>query len=141
MSPEKLVEEIKSAFTIFDMAEGEDIVALYFKDLITQYIPSYSPQPLYSRLPIFAKVLEQALPNSVANKKLIILIFAYDIGKMLGIAIRDATSIQSNLICLDELQLETGDWIDIGGPLQSTQAFPVTVKSLVFNQSKEYSSE
>lgn len=141
MSPEKLVEEVKSAFTIFDMVEGEDNVALYFKDPITQYIPSYSPLPIYSQLPIFAKALEQALPNSVSNKKLIILVFAYDMGKMLGIAIRDETSIQSNLLCLDELHLEAGDWIDIGTPLQSTQAFPVTVKSLVFSENKEYSSE
>ncbi|MHA2396886.1 MAG: ethanolamine ammonia-lyase reactivating factor EutA [Candidatus Thorarchaeota archaeon] len=42
--------------------------------------------------------------------------------------------MQHNLICLDELFLEDGDWIDIGAPLQSGQVVPVTVKSLVFNQ-------
>jgi ethanolamine utilization protein EutA (predicted chaperonin) len=40
---------------------------------------------------------------------------------------------------LDELSLEEGDWIDIGAPLGDGQSFPVTVKSLVFNQSKGYS--
>ncbi|MGY5872744.1 MAG: ethanolamine ammonia-lyase reactivating factor EutA, partial [Candidatus Thorarchaeota archaeon] len=77
----------------------------------------------------------------VANKKLIILIFSYDFAKMLGISIRDETSIQNNLLCLDELNMEAGDWIDIGAPLSTTQAFPVTVKSLVFNQDKEYSRD
>jgi len=132
ISPEKLVEKVKRAFTQFDMVEGTDIVALYFKDPVFHS---------YRLLLILAKALEQALPNSVAKKKLIILVFAYDMAKMLGITIRDETSIQSNLLCLDELQLEAGDWIDIGEPLQSTQAFPVTVKSLVFNENKEYNPE
>lgn len=70
---------------------------------------------------------------------MIILLFESDIGKMVGLMTRRETSIQHNLICLDELFLEAGDWIDIGAPLDSGSAFPVTIKSLVFNQSKEYS--
>ncbi|MHA1944270.1 MAG: ethanolamine ammonia-lyase reactivating factor EutA [Candidatus Thorarchaeota archaeon] len=128
---EWFAEEIKRAFTTFDMVEGEDIVALYFKDQIHHE----------DRFKVFAKAIEKALPNSVANKKLIILIFSYDFAKMLGISIRDETSIHSNLLCLDELNMEAGDWIDIGAPLKSTHAFPVTVKSLVFNQNKEYSPD
>jgi len=126
--PKWFEEEIKRAFTTFDMVEGEDLVALYFKDPVLHA----------DRFSIFAKAIEKALPNSVANKKLIILIFAYDFAKVLGITIRDETSIQNNILCLDELQLEEGDWIDVGAPLKSTQAFPVTVKSLVFNENKEY---
>ena len=124
-------KEIKRAFTTFDMIEGDDLVALFFKDQIHHE----------DRFNVFAKAIEKALPNSVTNKKPIILIFAYDFAKMLGISIRDETSIQSNLLCLDELEMEAGDWIDIGAPLKSTHAFPVTVKSLVFNQNKEYSQD
>jgi ethanolamine utilization protein EutA len=57
---------------------------------------------------------------------------------MVGLMIRRETSIQHNLICLDELFLEEGDWIDIGSPLHEGQVFPVTVKSLAFYDSKEY---
>ncbi|MFW9806131.1 MAG: ethanolamine ammonia-lyase reactivating factor EutA [Candidatus Thorarchaeota archaeon] len=123
------VDEIVRAFTTFDMVEGEDIVALYFKDHVHHE----------DRFRVFARALEKALPNSIANNKPIILIFAYDFAKVLGISIRDETSIQSNLLCLDELDMKAGDWIDIGSPLKETQAFPVTVKSLVFNENKEYS--
>ena len=126
---EWFVEEIQRAFTTFDMVEGEDLVALYFKEHIHHE----------DRFRVFAKALEKALPNSIANKKPIILIFAYDFAKMLGISIRDETSIQCNLLCLDELEMEAGDWVDIGAPLKETHAFPVTVKSLVFNENKEYS--
>jgi ethanolamine utilization protein EutA len=123
------MNEIERAFTTFDMVEGEDIVALYFKNHIHHE----------DRFRVFARALEKALPNSITNNKPIILIFAYDFAKVLGISIRDETSIQSNLLCLDELDMKAGDWIDIGSPLKETQAFPVTVKSLVFNENKEYS--
>ncbi len=133
-TPEVLEEEIKKAFTTFDMVEGKDTVALYFKELIysRHYVGDEWLAP-------FAKAIESALPNSVSDKKMIILIFGYDVAKRLGLAIRDETSIQDNILVIDELDLEAGDWIDIGAPLKETQAFPVTVKSLVFNENKEYS--
>jgi ethanolamine utilization protein EutA len=133
-TPQKLQEEVQRAFTTFDMVEGKDIVALYFKDMI--YSRVYTGDEW---LVAFAKAIEKALPNSVSKKNMIILIFGYDVAKRLGLAIRDETSIKTNILVLDELQLKAGDWIDIGTPLQSTQAFPVTVKSLVFNENKEYS--
>ncbi len=61
----------------------------------------------------------------------------FTVAKVLGITIRENTSIKSNLFCLDELDLESGDWIDIGEPLKTGDVFPVTVKSLVFNKNKE----
>jgi ethanolamine utilization protein EutA len=133
-TPERLVEAIRRSFTTFDMVEGEDIVALYFKDRVVSRV--YTGDEW---LPPFAKSIEEALPNSVSRKRLIILIFGYDVAKRLGLVIRDETSIKSNILVLDELQLEAGDWIDIGTPLKETQAFPITVKSLVFNQDKTYS--
>jgi len=132
-TPESLVEEIRRSFVTFDMVEGKDIVALYFRDRIISR--NYTGDEWLAH---FAKAIEEALPISVSNKKIIILIFGYDVAKRLGLTIRDETSIQSNILVLDELQLEAGDWIDIGRPLKSTQSFPVTIKSLVFNKNKEY---
>jgi ethanolamine utilization protein EutA len=129
-SPENLEKEVNRAFKRFDMQEGEDLVALYFKDPIHR-------SAYY--LPEFVKAIEKALPNSISKNMMIILIFGQDMGGFVGIALRRETAIQSNLICMDELELEEGDWIDIGAPLYSGQAFPVTVKSLVFNKNKNSS--
>ncbi len=129
-SPENLEKEVNRAFKRFDMQEGGDLVALYFKDPIHR-------SAYY--LPEFAKAIEKALPNSISKNMMIILIFGQDMGGSVGIALRRETAIQSNLICMDELELEEGDWIDIGAPLYSGQAFPVTVKSLVFNKNKNSS--
>jgi ethanolamine utilization protein EutA len=122
-------KEIALAFKKYDMEEGTDLVGLYFKDSLFRS---------YNWLQEFVTSIESALPNSVAGKKMIILLFESDIGKMVGLMVRRETSIQHNLICLDELFLQEGDWIDIGAPLRSDQAFPVTVKSLVFNEEKKY---
>jgi len=127
---ENIKKEVKRAFKNYDMKEGEDNVALYFKEFI-----DHSD----SILSTLAKAIESSLPNSVSQKKPIILIFSMDIAKVLGITIRRETAIQSNLICLDELILEASDFIDIGAPLNSGDAYPVTVKSLVFNKDKDRS--
>ncbi|NHJ48724.1 MAG: hypothetical protein FK733_13145 [Asgard group archaeon] len=120
----KLKGAIDLALKNFDLVEGEDRFVLYFKT------PFMRAQVMEK----FASAIEEALPNSVAKKKLIVLILAFDGAKVLGITIRENTSIKSNLFCIDELDLEAGDWIDIGGPLKTGDAFPVTIKSLVFNK-------
>ncbi len=120
-----VVSEINAAFNRFDLAEGKDIVALYFKDPVRNSYP---------RLELFAKSIEVALSNSIDNKIPIILIFEGDIACSVGNVIRRETDLKTNLLTLDELELKEGDWIDIGKPLVADQVFPVTVKSLVFHR-------
>jgi len=119
---------ISRALKNFSLIEGEDIFALYFKDIL-----------LGSSIEQLAKIIETALPNSIANNKLILVILRGDGGKMLGLTLKKNTTIKNNLFCLDELGLEAGDWIDIGAPFQTEnrKAFPVTIKSLVFNSDKK----
>ena len=118
---------ISRALKNFSLIEGEDIFALYFKDIL-----------IGSSIVALAKIIEIALPNSIANNKLILVILRGDGGKMLGLTLKKNTAIKNNLFCLDELELEAGDWIDIGAPFQTEnrKAFPVTIKSLVFNKEK-----
>jgi len=126
MNKDILKEKIDLALKNFDMKEGEDSFAIYFKSLINP-----------NDLTILAREIEKALPNSVVNKKLILIILSSDGAKMLGVTIKRETSIKNTLFCLDELELEAGDWIDIGAPLKDGEAFPVTIKSLVFNKEKK----
>jgi len=125
LSYEHVQEEIQRSFERFDYQEGEDIVALYFKDPV---------RAAYKRLKLFAEAVEGALPHSISNQIPIILIFERDIGNSIGNVIRRETAIKENLLALDELILQEGDWVDIGDPLVNGQVFPVTVKSLVFNK-------
>jgi len=121
---------ISLALKNFSLIEGEDVFALYFKDIL-----------FGSSIVALAKIIETALHNSITNNKLILVILRGDGGKMLGLTLKKNASVKNNLFCLDELELEAGDWIDIGAPFQTEnrKAFPVTIKSLVFNKDKKYS--
>jgi len=125
LSLEHVVSQINVSFQRFDINEGEEIVALYFKDPV---------RASYPKLELFAKSIEAALTNSIKNNMPIILIFEKDIACSVGNVIRRETALKTNLLSLDELILEEGDWIDIGEPLVAGQVFPVTVKSLIFNR-------
>ena len=125
LSVAHVISEVNASFQRFDLNEGDEIVALYFKDPVRAYYPD---------LELFAKSVEAALPNSINNKIPIILIFEKDIACSVGNVIRRETGLKTNLLSLDELILKEGDWIDIGEPLIGDQVFPVTVKSLVFNR-------
>ena len=124
LSPEHVVKQINASFRRFDIDEGEEIIALYFKDPV---------HVSYPQLELFAKSIESALVNTVRNKLPVILIFETDIACSVGNVIRRETQLKTNLLAIDELILKEGDWIDIGQPLMSGQVYPVTVKSLVFH--------
>jgi len=124
LSPEHVISQINTAFRRFDIEEGEDIIALYFKDPV---------RVSYPQLELFAKSVEAALANTIKNKLPVILIFETDIACSVGNVIRRETQVKTNLLSLDELKLKEGDWVDIGEPLVGGQVFPVTVKSLVFH--------
>jgi len=119
-----VVSQINTAFQRFDQKEGEEILALYFKDPV---------RVSYPQLELFAKSIETALANTIENNLPVILIFETDIACSVGNVIRRETELKTNLLALDELKLKEGDWIDIGEPLVGDQVFPVTVKSLVFH--------
>jgi len=125
LSVEHVVSQINISFQRFDLNEGEEIVALYFRDPV---------RASYPKLELFAKAIEAAFTNSIKSNMPIILIFEKDIACSVGNVIRRETALKTNLLSLDELILEEGDWIDIGEPLVAGQVFPVTVKSLVFNR-------
>jgi ethanolamine utilization protein EutA len=125
LSVEHVVSQINISFQRFDLHEGKETVALYFKDPV---------RASYPKLELFAKSIEAALPISIENNIPIILIFEKDIACSVGNVIRRETGLKTSLLSLDELILEEGDWIDIGEPLVAGQVFPVTVKSLVFNR-------
>jgi ethanolamine utilization protein EutA len=123
LSMEHVVSEVKLAFQRYDLKEGQETVALYFKDPVRVNYPD---------LELFAKSVETALASSVDKEIPVILIFEKDIACSVGNVIRRETGLKTNLLSLDELLLNDGDWVDISEPLVGSQVFPVTVKSLVF---------
>ena len=124
LSVDHVIAQINTSFQRFDLNEGEEIIALYFKDPV---------RVSYPQLELFAQSIEASLGNTIKSKLPVILVFETDIACSVGNVIRRETDLKTNLLALDELKLKEGDWIDIGEPLVADQVFPVTVKSLVFH--------
>ena len=125
-SEEKIISGIQMGYKKFDLHEEKDLVALYFQKPIFHS---------YNYLVVFAKAIEKALLKTANNELPLILLFEMDFARVLGTTIKRETSIKRKIICLDELTLKTGDWIDIGAEMQQREVYPVTIKSLAFNKS------
>ncbi|MHA1668019.1 MAG: ethanolamine ammonia-lyase reactivating factor EutA [Candidatus Heimdallarchaeaceae archaeon] len=124
ITEEIIAEAILKSLNMFDVKEGETIVALSFKGAIGGS---------YAGLTSFVKGVVSALPKSVEHEKPIVLIFDRDIGNSVGNVMKRETSAKKNIISIDEIIVQEGDFIDIDKPKAGGQVVPVVIKSLVFS--------
>ena len=116
--------EINHSLSKLDLKDGDNF-ALAFDDPV---------KPVYSNLTNFTKGLEKSLPITTSRAEFpLILIFNSDIGNSVGNVAKRETTIQSEILSLDEIALKEGDFIDIGEPIIGRNVIPVVIKTLVFS--------
>lgn len=123
LSEEHVASRIRTAFGRKDLVEGDQPVVVAFHDPVRY---------TYEKIKVFAKGLVEALPNTIAKALPIVLVFDTDIGNSVGSILKREVGI-GNVLSIDEIELEEGDFIDIGEPVIGKAVFPVVVKSLVFD--------
>jgi ethanolamine utilization protein EutA len=87
LSTDHVISQINTSFQRFDLEEGDDIIALYFKDPV---------RVSYPQMELFAKSIEAALANTIKNNLPVILIFETDIACSVGNVIRRETQVKTN---------------------------------------------
>ena len=121
---------ILDSFARFGLKPGKETVALYFSQI---------PGGSYDRILDFVKIVTETIyPTEEDLKSLenipLILIFRDDVARSVGNIIKRETQLNKNVIAIDELDLQEGDFIDIGQPKVKGNLVPVVIKSLVFQK-------
>lgn len=117
---QKLQEIIKRNQQLFNIHEQE-LVAIYLKDL---------PKLSFKHIQLLAIQIIESLSNDMKQGKPIIIILNKDYGQSLGQSMISKSKYQ-HIICIDQIDVEMGDYIDIGEMLDAN-AVPVIVKTLAF---------
>ncbi|MEG2109256.1 MAG: ethanolamine ammonia-lyase reactivating factor EutA [Clostridium sp.] len=89
--------------------------------------------------PSFKEVLEYAngfiegMEELIERELPLVIIVESDMAKVLGQTIYSLLDYKKDVICIDSIKVDNGDYIDIGGPIAEGKVLPVVIKTLVFN--------
>ena len=111
---ENLDESIKNKNNIY----GNELTAIAFKG---------PKSPSYLEIKSMAKSISLAFEK---NYNPILIIVENDFAKALGQTLKNMLPSSNKVICLDNIKVDNGDYIDIGKPIASV--IPVVVKTLIF---------
>ncbi|ADZ85769.1 ethanolamine ammonia-lyase reactivating factor EutA [Cellulosilyticum lentocellum] len=89
--------------------------------------------PSFKEVQAYADGLVEGMQELIERELPLILIVEKDMAKVLGQTMYNKLSFKKDVICLDSVKLDNGDYIDIGNPIAEGTVLPVVVKTLVFN--------
>ena len=88
--------------------------------------------PSYPELKDLAAYIAEEMDASLPPGKPLLIVLEQDMAKALGILIEKALAGRRPVACIDGIQVEDNDYVDMGRPLFSGLVVPVVVKTLLF---------
>jgi ethanolamine utilization protein EutA len=125
IDPADVAAAIRSHLTAFDLADEAREVALAFQWL---------GAPSYERVAAFAEGIVRGMKRTITEQRPLYLILDGDLAQTLGGVLREDLSVRSEILVVDGVVLVDFDYIDLGKIRLPSHTVPVTVKSLVFNE-------
>jgi ethanolamine utilization protein EutA len=89
--------------------------------------------PSFEKVTEYAKGIVDGMSEIVEKKLPFIVIVENDMAKVLGQSIYALLNYETDIVCIDSIKVENGDYIDIGKPIADGKVLPVVIKTLVFN--------
>lgn len=89
--------------------------------------------PSFKQIQDLATVLADGMKELIKENFPVFIIVENDIAKVLGQTLYKQLGFNKDVVCIDSIRVENGDYIDIGKPLANGRVVPVVIKTLVFN--------
>ncbi|PFJ16602.1 ethanolamine ammonia-lyase reactivating factor EutA [Bacillus cereus] len=89
--------------------------------------------PRFNEIQEYAKGIVQGTQELLKRGNPLIVIIHNDMAKVVGQTLYTLMDHKKDVVCVDNIQVENGDYIDIGKPIANGKVLPVVIKTLVFN--------
>lgn len=122
-SYERISEIISDKINWFNLENEKQLVGLAMKGVRNSS---------FDEVQSLAKAITKGMKEMVQSNFPLIVILENDLAKALGQNINIQLNHKKNLVCIDSIKVENGDYIDIGKPIASGTVVPVVVKTLLF---------
>lgn len=117
-------EAIRRKLEWFNLDGEKQQLALAFK----------GPEKLGFRdVEVMAAEIIKGLKEHLCHDCPLVVVIENDLAKVMGQTLRSQLGFSRDVICIDTIKVENGDYIDIGRELAEGNVVPVIVKTLVFN--------
>lgn len=121
---ESIEKAIKEKVNWFNIENENQLVAVALKG---------NENPSFIDIQNLATSIINGMESLINNKYPLFIVVENDIAKVLGQTIYAKLGRATNVVCIDSIKVENGDYIDIGKPLVNGKVVPVVIKTLVFN--------
>lgn len=119
-----LAESVREKIRWFFHKGEEQQIALAIKGV---------KNPSFKQVGKIAGEILKGMEELLKTRLPIIVVIENDMAKALGQTIYTYLGHKRDVICIDDIRVENGDYIDIGKPLAGGRVVPVVIKTLVFN--------
>ena len=115
---------IRRGISLYESQEDTEQIAIAFSG---RYHSSFA------QVQELARLVVEGADSIVKGPYPLILVIENDIAKVLGNAINVLLERKKDVICIDGIHANNGDYIDIGEPVAQGHVVPVVTKTLIFN--------
>lgn len=119
-----MAKNISGKIRWFRLETGLQQIALAIKGI---------KNPSFSRVQEISKGIVEGMSEVLKESTPLIVIVENDFAKVLGQTLNRQLGYKKDIVCIDSIKVENGDYIDIGKPLANDRVVPVIIKTLVFN--------
>ena len=119
-----IAQAITNAFLGAEVVDGEDSIAIAVH---------WPHGPAFQQLRALCEGIGRACANTVLNQQSLVVILDCDIARLVGANLSEVLGGYKDIICIDGVQLQDFDYIDISEEHEQAGVVTVVIKSLVFS--------